>query len=667
MSHSPLQRPNRPQKPTLKNQAIKPTNNNQPSRQPPRSGGGNNNGGGGNNNPPPPSPWLDPENEPQPDQSASFVEYLRWMRAADYPHKDATKTQILQTAQENANYTQRLEQLNQRTQLLAKDGIAFQVKSTWRIRVGGHRGPESILLPAFDALGMPYIPSSTLRGVARNQAIREIMAENNLEWKDAEKEIAPYFGDINAKEEKNKTGKVVFFDAYPLPSKNGGLEMDMANNIWSWKDDSLEYSPNPNPFFSLKESTFLIGLRLRLASNCQDEKILEKVKQWLKKGLQLGIGSQVNTGYGQLILSGKNPRLESEFYRLDFELEGQLIHGYQRFTQWQWNERRNEWQMRSAPVAEVRPTAFKSMMRYWFRVFASGVLPINKVQEIEAKLIGGINPKKYGVQEIESELFGGINPKKYGYLQVNILEGKVTQKEPRTNPQGKNDPCGEQRGTLVLSLSSETPKDKQEAVKKLAKYLTWFLANMGGIGQGARRPNYSRKSRESAPWFRGSTFYIDSEEDFWAMPNNVQGFKQQFQQRLRDFYKSLNQVTGTNINSNNLRIAGQVSQSNWIDAADSNCQIFVCAGNEQRGKPHALAILHSDTLKITGKNGQREYDGNLCGKVSGGAKPSPVWIADLGDYQIVTVFGANLNPRQEFIKQLRSNTSPQNFAQIFPL
>lgn len=103
MSHSPLQRPNRPQKPTLKNQAIKPTNNNQPSRQPTRGGGGNNNGGGGNNNPPPPSPWLDPENEPQPDQSASFVEYLRWMRAADYPHKDATKTQILQTAQENAN------------------------------------------------------------------------------------------------------------------------------------------------------------------------------------------------------------------------------------------------------------------------------------------------------------------------------------------------------------------------------------------------------------------------------------------------------------------------------------------------------------------------------------------------------------------------------------
>ncbi|GAL93670.1 type III-B CRISPR module RAMP protein Cmr6 [Microcystis aeruginosa] len=658
MSHSPLQRPNRPQKPTLKNQAIKPTNNNQPSRQPPRGGGGNNNGGGGNNNPPPPSPWLDPENEPQPDQSASFVEYLRWMRAADYPHKDATKTQILQTAQENANYTQRLEQLHRRTQLLAKDGIAFQVKSTWRIRVGGYRGPESILLPAFDALGMPYIPSSTLRGVARNQAIREIMAANNLEWKDAEKEIAPYFGDINAKEEKNKTGKVVFFDAYPLPSKNGGLEMDMANNIWSWKDDSMEYSPNPNPFFSLKESTFLIGLRL--ASNCQDEKILEQVKQWLKKGLQLGIGSQVNSGYGELKPINDNIHPDnnknghdSGFYRLDFELEGQLIHGYQRFTQWQWNDRRNEWQMRSAPVAEVRPTAFKSMMRYWFRVFASGVLPINEVQEIEAKLFGGINPKKYGVQEIEAKLFGGINPKKYGYLKVNTTE----------TPSHHNN---EQHGSVILSLSTETPTSQINSLKKLYKHLLWFIVNMGGIGQGARRPKYKRSSN---PQIRGCTIYINNDEEFWETPNSIQRVQRQFQARLRDFYNSLGQVVGADIDPNNLRTVGQVSQNFWNDVADSNCKILVCKGENSSNKVYALKVLHSPEFNPNGN-----YNPDLCGKVGRkkeDTKPSPVWIANVGDdhfsCQIVTVFGANLNPRQEFIKQLRSNTSPQNFAQIFPL
>jgi CRISPR-associated protein Cmr6 len=637
MSHSPLQRPNPPQKPTLKNPAIQQQNNHQPPKKPPS-------GGGGNNNPPPPSPWLDPENEPQPDQSASFVEYLRWMRAADYPHKDATKTQILQTAQENANYTQRLEQLNQRTQLLAKDGIAFQVKSTWRIRVGGHRGPESILLPAFDALGMPYIPSSTLRGVARNQAIREIMATNNLEWKEAEKEIAPYFGDINAKEEKNKTGKVVFFDAYPLPSKNGGLEMDMANNIWSWKDDSMEYSPNPNPFLSLKEPTFLIGLRL--ASNCEDEKILEQVRQWLNKGLQLGIGSQVNSGYGQLIVSGKNPRLESEFYRLDFELEGQLIHGYQKFEN-------GNYGARPRPQSEVRPVAFKSMMRYWFRVFASGVLPINEVQEIEAKLIGGINPKKYGVQEIEAKLFGGINPKKYGYLKVNTTE---------TPSHHKN----EQHGSVILSLSTETPTSQINSLKKLYKHLLWFIVNMGGIGQGARRPKYKRSSN---PQIRGCTIYINNDEEFWETPNSIQLVQRQFQARLRDFYNSLGQVVGADIDPNNLRTVGQVSQNFWNDVADSNCKILVCKGENSSNKVYALKVLHSPEFNPNGN-----YNPDLCGKVGRkkeDTKPSPVWIANVGDdhfsCQIVTVFGANLNPRQEFIKQLRSNTSPQNFAQIFPL
>jgi CRISPR-associated protein Cmr6 len=563
------------------------------------------------------------------------------MRAADYPHKDATKTQILQTAQENANYTQRLDQLNQRTQLLAKDGITFQVKSTWRIRVGGHRGPESILLPAFDALGMPYIPSSTLRGIARNQAIREIMAANNLEWKEAVEKTTLYFGDINAKEKKNKTGKVIFFDAYPLPTKNGGLEMDMANNIWSWKDDSTQYSPNPNPFLSLKEPTFLIGLRL--ASNCGDKKILEQVRQWLNKGLQLGIGSQVNSGYGELKPiddnihpdNNKNDN-DSSFYRLNFELEGQLIHSYQRFTQWQWNHRRNEWQMRSAPVAEVRPTAFKSMLRYWFRVLASGVLPINEVQKIEA------------------ELFGGINPKKYGYLKVNTTE---------TPSHHKN----EQHGSVILSLSTETPTSQINSLKKLYKHLLWFIVNMGGIGQGARRPKYKRSSN---PQIRGCTIYINNDEEFWETPNSIQLVQRQFQARLRDFYNSLGQVVGTDIDPNNLRTVGQVSQNFWNDVADSNCKILVCKGENSSNKVYALKVLHSPEFNPNGN-----YNPDLCRKVGikkEDTKPSPVWIANVGDddhfsCQIVTVFGANLNPRQEFIKQLRSNTSPQNFAQIFPL
>ncbi|MFM6499624.1 MAG: type III-B CRISPR module RAMP protein Cmr6, partial [Dolichospermum sp.] len=295
-------------------QAVnRPTRNNPPAndhRGGNRGGhGGNNNdrnnrnGGNGGNQPPIPSPWLNPENEPQPHPDASFIEYLRWMRVTSENDviKNSTKVQILQMAEQGSKYSQRLQQLTKRTELIAQK--SFKVQCPWRIRVGGHRGPESILLPAFDALGIPYIPSSTLRGVARTQAIREIMAQQNVDWKSAEKQIAAWFGSVETNNKKEQAGKVVFLDAYPLPNQNQNvLAVDMANNIWQWDNNTPKYSPNPNPFFSLEKPMFLIGLRL--ASNCQDNEILEKVKQWLIKGLQAGVGSQVNTGYGQLNPAG---------------------------------------------------------------------------------------------------------------------------------------------------------------------------------------------------------------------------------------------------------------------------------------------------------------------------------------------------------------------------
>jgi len=44
-------------------------------------------------------------------------------------------------------------------------------------------------------------------------------------------------------------------------------------------------------------------------------------------------------------------------------------------------------------------------------------------------------------------------------------------------------------------------------------------------------------------------------------------------------------------------------------------------------------------------------------------KPSPVWIADLGDYQVVTVFGATQEPRKGFVKKLMNGGA----IQVFPI
>lgn len=600
--------------------------------------GGSNSGG---SQPSIPSPWLNPENPPQPHPEASFVEYLRWMRSPDAEYKDPSKVQLLQMAEQGANYSKRLEDLTKRTELIAKN--TFKVQCPWRIRVGGHRGPESILLPAFDALGMPYIPSSTLRGVARTQAIREIIRQQNIEWKDAEKQIAPWFGSGDAKNKSDLSGKVVFLDAYPLPVQNQNvLAVDIANNIWQWENNSLKFSPNPNPFLSLEKPTFVIGLRL--ASGCQDNEILEKVKQWLIDGLQSGAGSQVNTGYGQLISAGKVTH-KNEFYRIEFILQGQLIHGQQKFKNllqpYQKDHQGNfrvdkQGKLKSDIIsfAEARPVAFKSMLRYWFRAFGLGVLSATKVQEWEGKILGTITPQK-----------------EHGWLIVRILEGKNTKIEP----QGKNDDCGEQQGILTLSFSPAAPQSQQNALKKLSQNLTWLMFHLGGIGQGARRPCYSRKSRQYAPWWRGSTLIPQSDESFWDLPETAKEFHQVFQQRLRDFYTAL-QVLDSNCNYRSLKTCGVVSHDKWTEAIDTNCRIVVCAGEADFGKPYALAVLHRGDFKI-----RENYDGNLCGKVGREVKPSPVWIADLDDYQVVTVFGASADPRKKYLETL------SNPIQIFPL
>ena len=649
-------------------QAVnRPTRNNPPAndhRDGNRGGhGGNNNdrnnrnGGNGGNQPPIPSPWLNPENEPQPHPEASFVEYLRWMRtpcssaslSPNHDYKDSTKVQILQMAEQGSKYSQRLQQLTKRTELIAQK--SFKVQCPWRIRVGGHKGPESILLPAFDALGIPYIPSSTLRGVARTQAIREIMAKHNIEWQEAEKQIALYFGSLETQDKANQAGKVVFLDAYPLPNQNQNvLAVDMVNNIWQWDNNSPnntpKYSPNPNPFFSLEKPIFVIGLRL--ASNCQDNEILEKVKQWLIKGLQAGVGSQVNTGYGQLNPAGiGNHKPESEFFRVEFIIEGQLIHGrqklkdikqpYQKDRDGNFKFSQGKLKPDTIPNPEVRSVTFKSMLRYWFRTFALGVLEPGQVQTWEAKIFGGINPSK-----------------QYGWLMVRVLEGKTI----RDNAANKNDDFGEQSGILTLNYSPEIPQSQKPNLKKLIKNLTWLMFHLGGIGQGARRPLYSRKNRNPPrpPWYRGCNLITESDDIFWTLPDNTKQFQELFTTKIRNFYEAL-QTLGVNFNSQQLRICGIVRNNQWTEAIDANCRIFVCSGDEKFGKSYALSVLHSDELKFNDN-----YDGNLCGKIQDNQViPSPVWITDLGNYQVVTVFGANENPRRRYLEKL------QNKLQIFPL
>lgn len=617
--------------------------NNQPNRnqahQPnPRNGGENI-----------PSAWLEhPLNShPQPDSAAGFVEYLRWMRSLDHPDKDIAKLQILQIAAENANYSDRLTQLNQRTQLIAGEQNCFRVTCPWRIRVGGHRGPESILLPAFDALGIPYIPSSTLRGVARTQAIVTLM-EQGINRQAAETQVMKYFGGLDAENNQDRTGKVIFLDAYPMPmprNKSGGLAVDITNNIWQWDENNqLNYQPNPQTFFSLKESTFVIGLKP--TKYCpQDD--LAKIKAWLISGLESGIGSQVNTGYGRLIIS-KNQVKTDNFFQVKFTLEGQLIHGTQKFKNLNQPYQRNR--PNTSPTEEVRCTAFKSMLRYWFRAFALGVLPIgnttNLKNYLEAfKKNADISPPAE-VRSLEAILFGAITPPTTGWVKFQITDSQIVS----SHIEDDHHTCGKQSGNLIFSYSSEAPPYQKDAIKKLFMNLTWMMFHLGGVGQGARRPCYSRQERNhpTPPWWRGSTLIPRNNHRFWELPRTIPEFQQLFRKRLQGFYSALQQLTNYNINYQQLRTVSQVQPDEWSQAVDNNCRIVVCAGDIKNNKPYALAVLHEHFRNNI----------NVCGE---GGTPSPVWIADLDDYQVVTVFGVtpNDNPRNQYLRQL-------HYLQIFP-
>lgn len=596
-----------------------------------------------------PSPWLKHRFlSPKFSENSSFVEYLRWMRIQlldGQPEKgtidSGTVLELFEKFQDN-NWSESLNRLTKRTRKLADE--SFKVFCPWRIRVGGTKGPESILLPAFDALGMPYIPSSTLRGIAREIATQD----KNF----TEEKVKEIFGHID--DGKTQMGKVTFLDAYPLPGKGnqGGLSPDMANQIWNWKDNNPpEYKPNPNICISLEKPTFVIGLRRTVG--CSDE-TLKLVRNWLIKGLSQGIGSRVNTGYGTLLVQSKNEELRKQVIRkpiiikVEFELEGQLIHGRQDFAGWRQKRNNNGWKPPGDAVPEVRPTAFRSMLRYWFRALALGVLKPQRVQELEAEIFGGIEPEaKTGLFRLEAS-------------------GKVDSEPTDDDPGSMSGQLTLRRNSLSMGLN-KTNKEKYEALGSLLKTLTWLIFHLGGVGQGARRPCYERTS--SNPLWRGANFFPDlkGKDKFWYLPNKISEFQKLFVQHLRNFYQSLGVFSTETINTNSLLSVR--TNNNWSEAVDGNCKIVVCSGKNSGNKGFALSVLHSSDLKKTGNKGL-DYDPEICGGVQPNAIPSPVWIRELNygggiDFHVVTVFGAKTGKRQEFLDKLK-NKAGKNYLTIFP-
>jgi CRISPR-associated protein Cmr6 len=311
--------------------------------------------------------------------------------------------------------------------------------------------------------------------------------------------------------------------------------------------------------------------------------------------------------------------------------------------------------MRGNPHAEVRPVAFKSMLRYWFRAFALGVLPSKEVQHLEGQLFGAVNPKQVR-----------------GWLKFRTIEDDCFKET-------KDDPA-QQQGNLTIYPSDSLPSSEyKDVLKTLIKSLTWLAFHLGGVGQGARRPCYSRNGN---PRWRGSSFVYDSADDFWELPESLEKSKKVFQGHFSDFHKSIRNLLkiekpDQRINAiNNPRPASDVEPHSWVDAVDENCVILIVDKISSGRKSFSLDLLHQQLHTLEDDKKWRDAK-SLCGgaktdkvlmhgrEVERKAIPSPVLISEFGDYQIVTVFGATQNPRKRYLDELKRQARG-NYAQVFP-
>ncbi len=170
----------------------------------------------------------------------------------------------------------------------------------------GYKGPMEVGLTLHPLYGFPYIPASSIKGIARAYAQRVLKEDEGL--------IREIFGspDKDAKRaDEFRVGCVRFFDAIPI--KMPVLDIDiMTPHFGKYYMDGQTpgdwLSPVPVAFLAVaEEQAFHFSLAARAdtdsskgaISPAQADEYADKARKWLKEGLEsLGAGGKTAAGYG---------------------------------------------------------------------------------------------------------------------------------------------------------------------------------------------------------------------------------------------------------------------------------------------------------------------------------------------------------------------------------
>jgi CRISPR-associated protein Cmr6 len=202
-------------------------------------------------------------------------------------------------SQKKAGDAKLLDEAVHRLKMLAAtlQGRSFERMTAWRFVTGlGRSHPVENGFAWRHDLGIPYLPGSSLKGLARAFA---------RDWEELpEDQLQRIFGP--KPEADLAVGSAVFLDALPVAPVV--LEADvMTPHYGPWYQDGKTpgdwHSPKPIPFLTVAPGqTFVFAVLPRNPSSAEDREQCEKAAGFLARALEtLGAGAKTAVGYGQFV------------------------------------------------------------------------------------------------------------------------------------------------------------------------------------------------------------------------------------------------------------------------------------------------------------------------------------------------------------------------------
>ena len=186
-----------------------------------------------------------------------------------------------------------------RALLRSRNAAVFEASPQWRLIVGlGRKGPLEVGFTFHRLYGVPIIPGSSLKGIARAYASLVLGKSED------DPDFCAIFGrGPDSEGGEGQVGRAVFFDAIPISEPH--LELDVMNPHFPryYQGDEAPsdwQSPVPIYFLTVGRGTrFLFGVGWQGILDDEAARLRDMAAKWLRDGLQeLGAGAKTSAGYG---------------------------------------------------------------------------------------------------------------------------------------------------------------------------------------------------------------------------------------------------------------------------------------------------------------------------------------------------------------------------------